>query len=672
MPDRIGDPSLMMTLYRRLASNPAIIETHIQIGVLLARQGHLDMSVPHFAVVATTREHELAPLARLELVRVHRGRNAPDLALTNLLPILERVEEAWAELSALLENLNRRRQFDRVESYARTIVKNRPRHRKTWQIVGDALLAGPKRHLVISYWARAVKLFPVDLAFSQKLTHCLRVVGRTDDALSEARRILDLVPENDVAWRAVSELALGKRLWTLAFDAACRAAALNPNVPRGHNLRLESMLNLRRVESIEPAAHTWLAFAPDHPRAHLQLASVMHSLGRVVAAEPHWQRGLELAEARARRAVGAWAGRRILDNARPSSRMGELAKVLDIFVKSTVLGWHQPFRGIVAGQVIARTNTAFLDYWREHVEIITEGSKLADLHLDPELVVFPTQCVRIGDGRVLQNDRAYHAVNLAWQQRGHGPVLKLKAEHRDHGLRELGVRGMPPEAWFVVLHVREDGFHNLHYKNVRSCQPASYIPMIERIAAHGGWVCRIGDPSMSPLPPLPNLIDVTSLDPRDSILDVFLVAAARFMVATSSGPLAMAICFGTPQVLTNVFPINERAWCEHDRFMPKIYWDLTSGRMIPFQRALNELAPIGRTTDNFGILQDHNLAVIDNTAEEIVDAVEEMLALTAGDNPEDAATVALQDRYDAYCRAELPIFSSRIAGSFIRRYADLL
>jgi putative glycosyltransferase (TIGR04372 family) len=517
---------------------------------------------------------------------------------------------------------------------------------------------------------QAIKDSPTELKLRRQLAQCMEASGRSDLALRETRRILELAPQDDEAWRSVYRFEAANRRWPQALDAACRAVALNPAVPQGHALRTRSMSSLHQSDNVESVLRTWLTLSPNDSGAHSEFAASKYLSGQTGVAELHWRLGLEIAEARARSATGIWVRQRILRDVRPVSRLGELAKTLDIFIKTGVLGWREPFRGIVAGVTGPRTNSAFLDCWREHVDIVTDLSIASRLFADPGRVVFPTQGVRIGNGRVLHNDRAYHAVELAWREAGHGPVLKLRDEHRDHGLRQLSARGMPRDAWFVVLHIREDGFHNTHYRNLRSCLPASYVPAIQRIAAHGGWVCRIGDPSMSPLPSLPNLIDVTPLDPRDGMLDVFLVAAARFMVATASGPLAMAICFGTPQLLTNVYPVFERAWSGHDRFMPKIYRDLSSGQMMPFQRAINGLT--AAAGDDVEGLKSHNLAVVDNTADEIVDAVEDMLAMTAGQNPENAATVALQNRYDSYCHARLPYFSSRIAGSFIRRHAGLL
>ena len=666
------DHGLETILYRRLANDPTDAVSHARIGLLQARRNHFDLSVPHLAFAASAPDYEFAGQARLVLAGVYRRHGAPTLALTSLLPVLAHIEGAWRELSALFDGLNRSQQYDQVANLARIVMDAQLEHRNTWLIVGHALQAGVGGLPAVSHWQRAIKAFPQDLALRRKLAQCFYSLGRRNEALSEIRHILDAMPGDDEAWYALSRLELANRRWPQALDAASRAIALNPGMPVGHDLRLESMLGSHRFAQAESFARTWLMVSPNDSRAHSQFATCLHKLGRVLAAEPHWFRALELAETRARAAKGVWARQRILSDIRPVSRMGELAKSLDIFVKTGALGWREPFRGILAGEIGPRTNVPFLDYWRDRVDIVTDSVKMPKVLFDPDRMMFPTHCVRIGNGHVLQNDKAYYAVEFAWREHGHKPVLKLKDEHRDHGQRVLKARGMPLDAWFVVLHVREDGFHNSSYRNARSCQPASFISTIERIAAHGGWVCRIGDPSMSRLPPLPNLIDVTSLDPRDGVLDIFLVAAARFMVATSSGPLAMAICFGTPQLLTNVYPINERAWCGHDRFMPKIYQDVTSGKSIPFHRALVEWAAIGRTSDNLDLIRARNLAVIDNTPGEIMDAAEEMLSLTSGRNPEDAATIALQERYDSYCRAELSIFSSRIAGSFIRRHADLL
>ena len=52
----------------------------------------------------------------------------------------------------------------------------------------------------------------------------------------------------------------------------------------------------------------------------------------------------------------------------------------------------------------------------------------------------------------------------------------------------------------------------------------------------GGWVIRIGDSNLSPLPALANFFDYCRSEMRADWMDIFLLANCRFMLGTNSGP----------------------------------------------------------------------------------------------------------------------------------------
>ena len=70
--------------------------------------------------------------------------------------------------------------------------------------------------------------------------------------------------------------------------------------------------------------------------------------------------------------------------------------------------------------------------------------------------------------------------------------------------------GLPPDCWFVSLHVREGVGASRRDGNI-----ADYLPAIRRITQAGGWVVRIGDASMTKISDVPNLIDYAHAPRRD-------------------------------------------------------------------------------------------------------------------------------------------------------------
>ena len=96
---------------------------------------------------------------------------------------------------------------------------------------------------------------------------------------------------------------------------------------------------------------------------------------------------------------------------------------------------------------------------------------------------------------------------------------------------------MPPDAWFVALHVRESGFWkslDTKFPNNRSADIATYLPAIREITRRGGWVIRVGDAEMGALPPMEHVIDYAHSPAKSDWMDVFLYGGCRFFIGGPS------------------------------------------------------------------------------------------------------------------------------------------
>jgi putative glycosyltransferase (TIGR04372 family) len=65
--------------------------------------------------------------------------------------------------------------------------------------------------------------------------------------------------------------------------------------------------------------------------------------------------------------------------------------------------------------------------------------------------------------------------------------------------------------------------------------PLDYIKAIKAVTKAGGWVFRMGDPSMTPLPKMPQVIDYAHNEIRCDWMDIFLGATFKFLIGTGSG-----------------------------------------------------------------------------------------------------------------------------------------
>ena len=360
------------------------------------------------------------------------------------------------------------------------------------------------------------------------------------------------------------------------------------------------------------------------------------------------------------------------------SRFGELAHMLDVYIKMRKLGLTPKVKAILTTQPEWISNRALLQYWQEQhsdeITILTDPQEVAEAEETYNGCNLLADFVRLPDGRALHTNWGSIAVWNLWESSGRGPLLKLRDDHREIGYEWLHRRGMPRDAWFVALHVREAGYHgeqetgwigNIH----RDSQIEDYFPALEAITQRGGWVVRIGDPSMTPLPPMDQVIDYAVAEERAEELDVFFCAAAKFMFAVSSGGSAVANCFGTPVLGVNIFPSGDYPYSERDLFIHK---RLHRRATREFLNARETVEPPLRLMQSPRYYEEHDIDVVDNTPEELREAVEEMMMRMEG-----AFEMTKQDQEDLHQYREMNDYpgipsQSTVATSFLRRHNHLI
>lgn len=131
-----------------------------------------------------------------------------------------------------------------------------------------------------------------------------------------------------------------------------------------------------------------------------------------------------------------------------------------------------------------------------------------------------------------------------------GKEKRLSAERRRRQM------GLPDDAWFVCLHVREPGFHNDYdIATERNANIINYIGAIEEITRRGGWVVRMGDATMTKLPTMERVIDYPFTEAKSDLMDVYLISECSAYIGTMSGILGVAELFQRPIILTNMFSL---------------------------------------------------------------------------------------------------------------------
>jgi putative glycosyltransferase (TIGR04372 family) len=259
-----------------------------------------------------------------------------------------------------------------------------------------------------------------------------------------------------------------------------------------------------------------------------------------------------------------------------------------------------------------------------------------------------------------------------WNAERRGVLLKLPADVVTAGWNQLRRIGMPPGAWFVALHVREAGYHRHHagMHAVRNADISDYMAAIDEIVTRGGWIIRMGDPSMAPLPPMFNVLDYCHSSIRSDWMDIFLSASCRFFVGSASGLGYVAQAYGVPCVWTNWWPPAHRPWQPCDVFVPKTVLDVGKCRRLSLRETLAE--PFAYCDHAEWLHESHGVLVEDNDPDDILSAVVEMAERLDGIYRDDPEDIRLRERANQIYESNAAYGSGHISRKFLRKNAALL
>jgi putative glycosyltransferase (TIGR04372 family) len=326
------------------------------------------------------------------------------------------------------------------------------------------------------------------------------------------------------------------------------------------------------------------------------------------------------------------------------------------------------------------------DYWRHHFTII--DSRLLSYFLKP-LTYMPFSSDRtktwpywrlVFDGTDSSFfGAATHEVTRRYESRnGSQKVLNLSDEHQAAGWRALSKFGLPQGAWWVALHVREratkrgtKGDSDVNYRN---SDIRGHFKAIEHIVSQGGWVIRVGDPSMTPLPPMDHVVDYVHTDTFADWMDLFLNANCLFQLGTSSGANLLPSIFGRPLAGVNwapigSLPIPNSALMIH---ILKLYRSARDGHLLTFREVVE--TGVSQIWSDAGFAAA-GVELIDNSPDEILDITKEMFEIVNGTARYDAEDERLQAEFHALRMSRETVYAptlSRVGRDFLRRHRGLV
>ena len=232
--------------------------------------------------------------------------------------------------------------------------------------------------------------------------------------------------------------------------------------------------------------------------------------------------------------------------------------------------------------------------------------------------------------------------------------------------------GVPRGSWFVCLHVREPGYHMQWHKKhpgTRNTHPYTYLKAIQEIVDRGGYVVRMDDKSMTPMPPMEGLVDYAHCPEKSDFMDIFLCATCRFFMGTNSGLGLVPPLFGVPCAMTNWSPIGLRQRYPQDLFIPKLVYSIRRGGFLTFGEMFTSPAGWGQFSDYF---KQNDLFVTDNTPHDLRDLAIEMIDTL--DNPScvPRASLELRAQFEAVALSHGSYRGAHIGCRFLQKYAALL
>jgi putative glycosyltransferase (TIGR04372 family) len=388
--------------------------------------------------------------------------------------------------------------------------------------------------------------------------------------------------------------------------------------------------------------------------------------GRFNDAVALWARANECGLEEAQRLGLSTLRVRVLDSAW-ARHIGDTA-MLDYVIKLGVLEGrgredtilYLPRGSRIANRFLLRQIATLLHLVEDPADLPFDASALQALHYD-------LLCPRLPDGTTTYIWEIAAKTYRTWHREQRKPMLTLPTETEVRGWAALQKAGMPRGAWFVALHVRE-GKWNGRDPGLRggtlNADPTTYLPAAAEITRRGGWVVRMGDPGMRPMPPLPSVFDYCHSDARADWMDIFIAARCRFMIGTSSGPAYIPPLYGVPCVLTNWWPTAQRPWHASDLFIPKMM-RRQDGSYLTLDETLRE--PFSYCHSR-RFLADLGVQVEDNEPEIIRGAVEEMLTRLDGKATPDTGIEALRQRADLIYQSNDAFGGAALARDFLRRY----
>ena len=437
--------------------------------------------------------------------------------------------------------------------------------------------------------------------------------------------------------------------------------AIKPGWAEAHALMAEALIGLGRFDEAFAAWEQAFLLKPAWSHSCNRIYCGFLECGQTWAMRKIMRRHLDAQNDFAREHQLDKLGIRFLNES--TNAIGHMA-LLDGIVKISILGQRSTPLPIVLVHPIP-ANKCYLDYWRRYLpDMITDSLAIKLLSPLAKYLDDHDAVMEASGKQIYEFHTTERVIQEQWEAEGRGPLLALSDSDHERGWKCLWTLGVPFDAWFVGLHVRDAGIGNPRDSDINT-----YRLAMESIVARGGWVIRMGDPIMKPLPLMPHVIDYAHSTIRSDWMDVFLWARCRFFIGTQSGPQLVPPSFGVSCVLANWSSPGFRPWFRKDLCVFKLHWSEREARYLNFTEVISSALGRAESTEYLASL---GIRLVDNTPEEINDVVVEMMDRLDGKLQYSKEDEELQERFDRLYVNNACKANARIGRDFLRKWAHLL
>ncbi len=183
---------------------------------------------------------------------------------------------------------------------------------------------------------------------------------------------------------------------------------------------------------------------------------------------------------------------------------------------------------------------------------------------------------------------------------------------------------------FICFHARDNfylnnlGIGNQEYQSFRNTNISSFEKGINYLVKKNYKCIRVGASVQNKLSfNDDSIIDYATNGDRSDKLDLFLSKYCSFFLGGSNGATIFAEFFNKPILYINC-DILVQTWSNNSIFTFKKYFSEKLGRNLSYREILNDLEMESRKRGFLKYLKNQRINIVDNSSEEIYEAVKEM------------------------------------------------